>query len=120
MNPQALVIEDTEDIALIFHKALEVAGFDVDTFYDGTEGLDYLKTSTPSLVVLDMHLPGASGEDILQFIRSENRLKDTNVIIATADATWGSKLEDAATLTVLKPVGFMQLKELATRLRPTL
>lgn len=119
MKPLALIVEDNEDLSLIFSKAVETAGFEIEAFENGSVALERLAVVVPSLVVLDLHLPGASGETILQYIRAQPQLANINVIIATADAGWGDKLNDAATLTLLKPISFSQLREMAGRLLPT-
>ena len=43
--------------------------------------------SLPTLIVLDMHLPGTDGKHILAQIRANDRLKGVRVVIAMADAS---------------------------------
>jgi DNA-binding response OmpR family regulator len=118
MKPFALVIEDSEDISLVFHTAMERAGFTTETIYDGAIALKRLAEIVPDLVILDLHLPGVSGEQILKYIRSDARLKNIRVVLATADSSWAEKLDSASTITLLKPIGFTQLRQLAERLKP--
>jgi DNA-binding response OmpR family regulator len=68
-------------------------------------------------VVLDLHLPGTAGTDILKRIRSDERLNQTRVIITTADARLAESLEEQADLILVKPVSFSQLRDMALRLR---
>ena len=119
-NPLALVIEDDADAADIFSEALKAAGFEVEIIDDGTKAIERLSTTTPALVVLDMHLPNVAGPEILEkHIRSEARLAKTRVIIATADPSMTETLNEGhAELTLLKPISFSQLRDLAKRLRP--
>ena len=118
MKPLALVIEDSEDVALVFHTAMEKAGFEAETIYDGTLAQTRLAEVVPDLVVLDLHLPGTSGEEILNYIRSDPRLEKLKVIVATADSNWAEKLASASTISLLKPISFTQLRQLAERLKP--
>jgi len=119
MKPLAFVIEDMEDVALVFHTAVERAGFEAETIYDGTLALDRLAKAVPALIVLDLHLPGASGEQILEYIHSYARFEATKVIVATADANWADKLADNSIyIIMLKPIGFTQLRDMAVRLKP--
>jgi len=118
VKPLAFVVEDTEDLAMVFHTAMERAGFDAEIIPDGAVALERLAEAVPDLVVLDLHLPGASGETILKFIRSDPRLENINVIVATADSNWAEKLADDSTISMLKPIGFTQLRQIAERLKP--
>ncbi len=114
----ALVVEDDAFQAEIFAKAVEAAGFaPVETRLDGQEALAYLQQHTPMLVVLDLNLPGALGDDILAYIRGEPRLAETRVILATGNPHMADPLQGESDLVLLKPVSFSQLRDLALRLR---
>ncbi len=114
----ALIVEDDVFQTEIFVKAVEAAGFTpVDVASDGQEALDYLQQHTPALVVLDLHLPGALGDDILAYIRREPRLAATRVILATGNPHMADPLQEDSDLVLLKPVSFTQLRDLAMRLR---
>lgn len=115
---QALVIEDEQDLAAIFSKALEFAGFQTGVIHNGQEALDRLSDidQAPTLVLLDYHLPLVSGDEILQFIRGDRRFSGTRVIMATCDsAAMVEKIEDSADLVLLKPISYIQLRQLASR-----
>lgn len=114
----AMIIEDNEDLAIIFAEALQAAGFDTGIIQDGDTALARLETCVPSLIILDLHLPYVSGEDILKQIRVDERLAETRVIIATADPRMADMLKDQADLVLLKPISFGQLRDLAARLSP--
>jgi CheY-like chemotaxis protein len=113
----ALVVEDDPDLAEIFSEALRHALFAVETFGNGKAMLARLNDDVPDVVVLDMHLPGASGLEILARIRSDERLARTRVIASTADARLAETLEDQVDLVLVKPVSFTQLRDLAMRMR---
>jgi len=117
MEPLAFVIEDSEDVAMVFHTAMETAGYKSETIYDGAVAIKRLAEVVPDLVILDLHLPGASGEQILKHIRSDARLKNIKVIVATADSNWAEKLSSESTISLLKPISFTQLRQLAERLK---
>ena len=116
-NPLALIIEDDYDLSDIFAQALQAAGFETQIIRSGDTALARLASTTPDVVVLDLHLPHVSGVDILQEIRADARLAETRVIVATADPRAAEVLEDQATLVLLKPISFGQLRDLAGRLR---
>ena len=117
-NPLALIIEDDPDLSVIFAQALQAAEFEAHVIQDGQVALAYLAKNQPVIVVLDLHLPHASGDDILHYIRSEARLAQTRVIVATADPLMAESLRLEADLVLIKPISFTQLRDLAARLRP--
>lgn len=115
-KPLALIVEDDHDLSTIFNQALKRAGCQTETVNDGEAALDWLEQTVPDLVLLDLHLPYISGEDILLHIRSDDRLKNILVILSTADARLADTLRGKAELVLVKPVSFMQLQKLAKRL----
>jgi DNA-binding response OmpR family regulator len=114
-KPLALIVEDEKDISVIFAKALHAAGFETEVAYSGDVAITWLSSNTPSVVVLDLHMPRVAGTDVLQHIRNEPRLADVNVIIATAYPHMAESLHEAADWIFFKPVSFSQLRDLAAR-----
>ncbi|MCL4261640.1 MAG: response regulator [Anaerolineae bacterium] len=115
-KPLALIIEDDPQLVMIFATAMEVAGYEAVTAVDGRIALDKLAVLTPDIILLDVHLPLISGDDLLRHIRADDRLKDTRVILSTADSRIAAQLREEASLVLLKPVSFKELVELATSL----
>lgn len=116
-TPFALIVEDNLPHANLFEEALQKAGFNTEVIRDGQVALNKLAEITPELVVLDLHLPHISGEDILAYIRQDARLAKTRVVLASADPQMASMLREKADLVLIKPISYFQLKELAIRLR---
>jgi DNA-binding response OmpR family regulator len=115
-KPLAFVIEDDKNLALAFAEAVREANFEVEVIYDGKTAMERLTSLTPTLVVLDIHIPHIKGSEILDFIRSTERLENIRVIVASADDQRAVKLRGIADLVLLKPIGFRQLQQLASRL----
>ncbi len=118
-NPLALIIEDDKKLSIIFAKALTSVHFETEIIEEGNIALTRLAQIVPSVVVLDLHLPHISGKDILDHIRADVRLSNTKVMLATADFRLAESLRDKADLVLLKPISFVQLRDLAARLKPT-
>ncbi|HEX5809588.1 MAG TPA: response regulator [Anaerolineales bacterium] len=120
MSELALIIEDDEDLANIFAEALRGVGFEVEHVVDGRMGQQRLKQDPPPyLILLDMHLPHVSGADLLtNIIRKDERLASTIVIITTADARMGEAYTEQADFVMIKPISFVQLRDLTSRLKP--
>jgi two-component system cell cycle response regulator DivK len=119
MSTLALIIEDDEDLASIFAEALRGVGFDVEHVADGTVAQQRLKNKeAPYLVLLDMHLPHVSGADLLADMKNDERFKETVIIITTADARMGETFGEKADFVMIKPISFVQLRDLTSRLKP--
>ncbi len=117
-NHLALIVEDDQDLSTIFSQALQAAEFETEIVEDGQLALTRLSETTPAIVVLDLHLPHVSGKDILHQIRTDTRLAQTRIMLATADPVTAEELREEADLVLIKPISFSQLRDLATRLRP--
>lgn len=118
MTPFALIVEDNLNMANAFKEAVTQAGYEVHIASDGLTALALLKNESYLFILLDLHLPGMKGDEILKKIRSMPHLQNTRVVLATADDRMASELEEVADLVFLKPIGFKQLKEIATRFLP--
>ncbi len=115
IKPIALIVEDNEDQNMVFTMALDQAGYMTESFQNGLNVQKRLAEITPDIVVLDLHIPGVNGKVLLSQIRSDWRLSDTRVILATADAGLAIALQPQADLILLKPISFSQLNKLAGR-----
>ena len=116
-KPLAFVIEDDPEQQKIFSYAIREAGYTVEVIGNGTDAMQRLNEATPALVILDLHLPVISGDEILRYIRADERLTAISVILATADPLLAESLSAESDLVLLKPISFIQLRDLATRLR---
>jgi len=117
MNNSAMIVEDDTDLAEIFAEALRAAGFDTQVVYDGAIAQQRIREVMPQILLLDLHLPHVDGSSLLKQIRADSALKDMVVIIATADASMGDLYRDMADITLIKPISFVQLRDLSIRLR---
>jgi CheY-like chemotaxis protein len=118
-NHLALIIEDNQDEAAFFAKALESSGFEIEIIKDGGQAISRLAAIIPDLALLDLHLPSVNGTAVLKHIRDDSRLAETPVIIVTGDPLAAEGLRDQTTLALIKPIGFDQLRDLATRMTAT-
>lgn len=120
MSQLALIIEDDEDLASIFAEALRGVGFEVELVADGKSAQERLITGMPPfLILLDMHLPHVSGADLLMnIIKKDQRFAKTIVIITTADARMGEAYTEQVDFVMIKPISFVQLRDLTSRLKP--
>lgn len=73
-----LIIDDNEAIGNLEQEVLERAGHAVQRAFSGTEALLILKQKRPDMILLDLMLPGISGEDLLP------QIQDIPVIVVSA------------------------------------
>jgi PAS domain S-box-containing protein len=90
-NPErprrVLYVEDNALNALLFSEALRgAAGIELRVAEDGTAALDAVQGWTPDLLVIDGHLPGAQGHEVLRALRARPGLAATPAVMCSADA----------------------------------
>ena len=85
--PNILIIDDDAHINDIVSKALQSNGYTVSKAYSGTEALMLLSQQKPDLILLDLMLPGLSGEELLP------RIKNIPVIVVSAKTDVTDKVE---------------------------
>lgn len=77
-----LVVDDEENIRLLFKEELEEEGYEVDTASNGLEALEKIKESDFDVIVLDIKMPVMDGIQALNAIKNMN--KDQPVILCSA------------------------------------
>lgn len=82
-----LIIDDDPHINSIVSKALKAEGYTVSQAFSGTEALMVLKNEKPDLILLDLMLPGLSGEELLP------QIKNVPVIVVSAKADVTNKVD---------------------------
>src|SRR6478609_1918333 len=79
-----LVVDDEPDIVALVAYHLAKAGYRVSTASSGTEAIEAVRRERPSLVVLDLMLPGMTGYEVLEQIRANEPTRDVAVLMLTA------------------------------------
>ena len=64
-----LVIEDDLAVQRALRRTFESAGFDVSIASDGAVAMDTFRATMPRIVILDLRLPGKSGQDLCREIK---------------------------------------------------
>ncbi|MGD6803834.1 response regulator transcription factor [Rossellomorea aquimaris] len=84
-----LIIEDDEDINRLLCNIVSKSGYSPKPAYSGTEAMIYLDSGKWDMVLIDLMLPGLSGEEILKKVTNESNLP---VIIISAKVETQSKI----------------------------
>ena len=104
-----LIVEDEKPISDIILFNLKNEGFEVDTAYDGNDGLNKALNGSPDLILLDVMLPGIDGFEICKKVREVSKAP---IIMLTAKEEEVDKvlgLELGADDYITKPFGMREL-----------
>ena len=102
-----LVIDDDVHISDMIEEALTKEGYSILKAYSGTEAMYVLSKTSPDLILLDLMLPGLSGEELLP------KIKDIPVIVISAKLDVDKKVRlllDGAADYITKPFDLSELK----------
>ena len=97
---------------------MEAASYRVAVIGNGLEALARLKKRVPQMVLLDLHIPGVNGVDILHYLRGDVRFDRSHVIVTTADVRKAEEVRSLADFVFVKPIEMGQLRDIAARLHP--
>jgi len=87
-----LIIDDDTDRAALTKIILNKAGYQCMNAYDGEQGLNMAKSAKPSLILLDLVMPGMNGFDVCIQLRKMPETIDTPVIFLTAKSETANKV----------------------------
>jgi two-component system response regulator ResD len=116
--PSILVVDDNEDNAHIIRDYLESKGYPITVAYNGDEAMVLFEKIKPSLVLLDVMMPGRDGWQVCRDIKSSAAGRAVRVVMVTALQEWTDKrqaLETGADDFVEKPVELARLGEVVAR-----
>ena len=80
-----LVIEDDLAVQRALRRTFESAGFEVSIAPDGGVAMDVFRATMPRIVILDLRLPGKSGQDLCREIKQECSSVPILVLSAASD-----------------------------------
>ena len=117
MARTVLIVEDDRNIADLLRLYLEKEGYEVAIAHDGLRGVELFHEKQPSLVLLDVMLPGMDGWGVCRTIRAESK---TPIIMLTAKSETEEKvagLKQGADDYITKP---FEMKEVLARIEAVL
>jgi CheY-like chemotaxis protein len=81
-----VIADDESSMRLLVHATIESDDYGVLEASDGVEAWSLIQKNKPSLVLLDVQMPGRSGLEVLRAIKADPTLKETRVILLTSKA----------------------------------
>jgi CheY-like chemotaxis protein len=84
-----LIVEDDTFVSRMYGRAFKLAGYETEFMGDGESALNRLKTGIdlPTVVVMDIAMPKMNGYNLLENIKTDERLKNIPTAILTNSAT---------------------------------
>lgn len=89
-------------------------GLELVEAHDGETGLELARSLRPDLILLDLRLPGMSGEEVLASLRGDPATSELRVVVISAEARPGETsrlIEAGAERYLVKPVDVEELLE---------
>lgn len=119
ISKRILAVDDNPDNLFLVQLALEQEGHDVHLIDNGPEALSYIEKSPPSLILLDVMMPGMNGYEVARRIRKTPHLPFIPILMITAheQSSVVQGLDAGADEFIRKPV---QIDELQARVRSLL
>ena len=106
-----LIVDDERDIREAVQELLEDEGIEVETAANGPQALERVARSRPALILLDMGLPGMSGEEVVERLRAGSD-EVPRIVVLSADGRGAERAQRLGALAYVdKP---FDLDELAS------
>jgi two-component system phosphate regulon response regulator PhoB len=90
---RVLVVDDEPDIVALVAYHLAKKGYSVSTAATGAEGLAVARRDKPSIIILDLMLPGLSGFEVMEALRSDPATAGIAVLMLTAKRDEGDRIK---------------------------
>jgi CheY-like chemotaxis protein len=109
---RVLLMEDSEINQMIMERFFSHLGIALHIANNGEEGLEMAHTCRPDLIIMDMHMPKLSGNEVIRLLREDPELRHIPVIAISADAFREQQkeaLDAGVNEYLIKPVEFDRL-----------
>lgn len=112
-----LIVEDDADLVETYSDLLEAKGYVTTSASSAADAIQLAVSAEPSIVILDLNLPGSSGIRVLDFIRGYKPLENTKILVVTGHSEMTNpELVEKADIVLSKPVSNEQLLAMIGRL----
>jgi len=84
-----LLIDDNSDITKMLHKYMTLKGHSCSVANNGLSGLDLINKQTFDVIILDIAMPTFSGNDVIEALHKNGKIKNQNIVTLTASILTG-------------------------------
>jgi CheY-like chemotaxis protein len=116
-----LIVDDNDDCRALLLLCINRFGYEAFEAATAREAVDRVVAVQPDLIMMDLSLPGMSGEEATTYIKANPTTRKIPVLISTA-LTAGSQtnraLEAGASEILHKPLDLLKLREVLSRYLP--
>ena len=93
MGKRALIVDDNRNNLLLEKDLLEVAGFEVFTAENATDGIAIARKEKPDIIIMDVRLPDMRGSEAARILREDKVTSDIPIVFVTASVMAGEREE---------------------------
>ena len=117
VSPEILIVEDNLGDARLISSSFTKLNSEINTVIveDGAQAMEYLKTSIPDLIILDLNLPKVDGHTLLAWKETQSDIRQIPVVVFTSSRA-GPDIAKAYSLRcncyLNKPLDLIQFREL--------
>ncbi len=120
MTPHVLYVDDEEDLRMLVQSHLAEEGYKIEVAADGPAALGKIGETSFDVILLDLHMPGMGGADVVAELRRRNL--HPPVVILTGDSSRDAELQCSllgAAGVLKKPFSFGNLADAIGRAMKT-
>jgi two-component system, chemotaxis family, response regulator Rcp1 len=125
---QVLIVEDNQADVRMVKALVEETGLftNITVIRDGEGAIQMMErvakgeSQAPDLILLDINLPRKNGHEVLAYIRGNDRIATTCVVMCTGCASLDDKAkahDNGANAYLIKPLGLLEMDEMVVNLR---
>jgi CheY-like chemotaxis protein len=93
MKKKVVIVDDDVKNLMLEKDLLEVAGFEVFTAENATDGIAITRKEKPDIVIMDIRLPDMRGSEAAMILRQDKDTSDIPIVFVTASVMVGEKEE---------------------------
>src|ERR1043165_2051232 len=84
-KPVILVVDDDMPILILMQSLLREFGFEPVTAASGRDAIEIARRQRPALVLLDKHMPGMSGDEVIRALRGDDGMAQVPILILSGE-----------------------------------
>lgn len=108
-NKKVLIVDDDPDFSTLLSIRLKKKGFSVETASNAEEAIQKLQLNQPDILLSDFQLPGLSGKDLVQKMKTDNSIPKVPTIFLSGNLDIANTAKELGVQALSKPFEFEDL-----------